>query len=1065
MPALKFFDGTTWNTVGGPGPIGPAGATGPAGPTGATGAWWTYVGTGTPPAGTFSGEKDGDMAVRSSDSEVFKRVSGAWVDQAYALGYAMQTAARAYRNAALTTGAPTTKIVFDTISHDPGNNISLANGRYVCPTTGYYKVDANIAFTCAPSYTYQTLVFKNGVQAIGGDGVKFRGTTGDGVYLGASDIIQCNAGDYLELYAYSDTASALIAGYSFYQALSVVRVDVGGRPGAGWKQSNVTGVPILTGNTGDFCVRTSDGEVFQRASGMWIDQGWSLQGSQMNALYAARAYRNAAFSVASGWNKVPLDKTSFDAIGGFNLPSSRYVCPVSGLYHVDGNVTANTTAAGLFMVAVYKNGVECSSGVGAPVAPASSTETNVNVSDIVQCNAGDYLELWSYSTAGSVPLYVASSNNFLAVSLVAATAIQQHPLQPASQARAYRNAAYSIPVNSNWQKIPLDTKSYDAGNCFDGTGRYTCSVGGFYQVNADVSAANVVYAGIGKNGSLQSQGPGATSTAVSDIVQCNPGDYLELYVYQNSGSAVALNLGAQYNSLSISLVGTTPTTAPANAARAHRNAALSPAAATWTKIGLDTIDFDPGGNVQTANGRYVCPVTGIYDVEALVTFNVSATGTYTEIVGGIYKNGVMVNETLAWPAVQYYSVVTIADKIQCNAGDYLELYGYISQSGATLNTAAVVTFMAVSLLTGSQIGPMGPQGPAGPPGTPPSIGNTAARAYRAAALAVPSAAWTKVPVDTVASDPGARIDAPNGRYVCPVTGNYHVDVNVALNTSVAGAVGAACYRSGTQMFKTVVGEPGSAAAGINTASTSGVVACQAGDVLELWAFANPAVSTYPDPAMNYLAVSQIDQAGPQGPPGLPGGVGNTGARAYRGAAMALTAGTYTKIPMDNVDRDANGHISNGRYNVTSAGWYQVDGLVLCQYTAGANITFVAYIYQNGISRSVGLQVGQVAANGYVSSSVADLIYCNAGDYIELWAYGSAAFGLVTSLSANYLSVAQVDQSGPAGGAANQVVNPYAIVQGYAADRSFSPGLTSLGEVANVLATLIDDMKNAGLIHP
>ena len=131
-------------------------------------------------------------------------------------------------------------------------------------------------------------------------------------------------------------------------------------------------------------------------SGMWIDQGWSLQGSQMNALYAARAYRNAAFSVASGWNKVPLDKTSFDAIGGFNLPSSRYVCPVSGLYHVDGNVTANTTAAGLFMVAVYKNGVQRSSGVGAPVAPASSTETNVNVSDIVQCNAGDYLELWFF---------------------------------------------------------------------------------------------------------------------------------------------------------------------------------------------------------------------------------------------------------------------------------------------------------------------------------------------------------------------------------------------------------------------------------------------------------------------------------------------------------------------------------------------------------------------------------------------------------------------------------------------------------------------------------------------
>lgn len=77
--------------VGPPGPTGPAGPIGAAGPiglTGATGAQgqrgsleYTYTGAGTPAVGTFSGEADGDYAIRSSDGELFKRITGAWVDQ------------------------------------------------------------------------------------------------------------------------------------------------------------------------------------------------------------------------------------------------------------------------------------------------------------------------------------------------------------------------------------------------------------------------------------------------------------------------------------------------------------------------------------------------------------------------------------------------------------------------------------------------------------------------------------------------------------------------------------------------------------------------------------------------------------------------------------------------------------------------------------------------------------------------------------------------------------------------------------------------------------------------
>jgi hypothetical protein len=57
-----------------------------AGPTGARGSlWYSYVSSGTPAAGTFTGEVDGDYAIRSSDDELFKRVAGAWVDQSFTI--------------------------------------------------------------------------------------------------------------------------------------------------------------------------------------------------------------------------------------------------------------------------------------------------------------------------------------------------------------------------------------------------------------------------------------------------------------------------------------------------------------------------------------------------------------------------------------------------------------------------------------------------------------------------------------------------------------------------------------------------------------------------------------------------------------------------------------------------------------------------------------------------------------------------------------------------------------------------------------------------------------------
>jgi microcystin-dependent protein len=231
-------DPTSGIIQGPPGVAGPSGPPGAAstvpGPPGTRGSqWFTYVGTGTPPAGTFTGEADGDMCVRSSDSEVFKRVSGAWVDQNYAMGYAMQTAARMYRNAALTTVAGENVMPFDTKSYDPGNNLTLgASAKYTCPVAGFYNVHSEVSYTISPGYFYITQIYKNGVEVARGQYMTERSaTSGDNLILLAGDVIQCNVGDTLQTYAYTQTPSALSVGSTIANYMSVVKVDVGGRPG------------------------------------------------------------------------------------------------------------------------------------------------------------------------------------------------------------------------------------------------------------------------------------------------------------------------------------------------------------------------------------------------------------------------------------------------------------------------------------------------------------------------------------------------------------------------------------------------------------------------------------------------------------------------------------------------------------------------------------------------------------------------------------------------------------------------------------------------------------------
>lgn len=205
------------------------------GATGQRGAiWYIYNGTGTPAAGTFVGELNGDWAIRKTDGQNFQRVSGAWVDQGFTnRSTAIVTAARAYlANNFITPGNAWGKIPLDTVAtgYDPAGLWDAVNHRFVAKTAGFYQVNGSVMWSTSTWTGFtQSAIYKNGVNVARGAGVYQSddvGVRGRPV----ADVVYLNPGDYVELWGYSYTNFSLYLGdpaNSNYLSLTLITAGPG----------------------------------------------------------------------------------------------------------------------------------------------------------------------------------------------------------------------------------------------------------------------------------------------------------------------------------------------------------------------------------------------------------------------------------------------------------------------------------------------------------------------------------------------------------------------------------------------------------------------------------------------------------------------------------------------------------------------------------------------------------------------------------------------------------------------------------------------------------------------
>jgi hypothetical protein len=148
---------------------------------------------------------------------------------------------------------------------------------------------------------------------------------------------------------------------------------------------------------------------------------------------------------------------------------------------------------------------------------------------------------------------------------------------------------------------------------------------------------------------------------------------------------------------------------------AYRNSAQNLAAATNTKIKLNSVIKDPGSNIG-ANEFYTVPATGYYHVDGEV-LAVPAANAY--LVANIWVNGVAaLAGSMTSEGGEAYNGSSVSGIIYCAKGDKIELVGYNSGVEKALIIEAGKNRLSVNRVGAGPQGPQGPQGATGATGGP-----------------------------------------------------------------------------------------------------------------------------------------------------------------------------------------------------------------------------------------------------------------------------------------------------------------------------------------------------------
>lgn len=293
----------------------------------------------------------------------------------------------------------------------------------------------------------------------------------------------------------------------------------------------------------------------------------------------------------------------------------------------------------------------------------------------------------------------------------------------------------------------------------------------------------------------------------------------------------------------------------------------------------------------------------------------------------------------------------------------------------------------------------------------PALGTFQAHAASAVAL---TSGWRKIALDTKDFDSSGWFSTAvkngfAGYFQPTVAGYYQFNASLAATGTAAtgGFVAVGIAKNNTQPVN-VQFTPGVAADWPAIAVSSLIYLNGTTDYVELWGIESTQTQTFTGYLQGFMAAGIGSASTAQGL--------STVARAYRNAAYNLTT-SLAKIQLDTVATGndpgsnfnvagADGTATKGRYTCSATGYYHVSYGAYATGTASAQ-TMVTSVYLNGVTRVSSSNQAQSGGSGAMAATGSDIIYCQAGDYMELWGITTPALAGVPGVYTTFLSVVQV----------------------------------------------------------
>jgi len=174
----------------------------------------------------------------------------------------------------------------------------------------------------------------------------------------------------------------------------------------------------------------------------------------------------------------------------------------------------------------------------------------------------------------------------------------------------------------------------------------------------------------------------------------------KLILNGSTSGSVTLDVPAVSGTTTLTLpvqTGTVMVNGPAFSA--YLGSSQSITTSTFTKVAINTEEFDTNSNYNTSTYRFTPTVAGYYQVNGRFSSEVNST----LLVATIYKNGVEVKRGMDTRAsVNVSTAVTVNTLIYMNGTtDYIEFYAYITGTSPIVESGEKLAWFQASMVRGA----------------------------------------------------------------------------------------------------------------------------------------------------------------------------------------------------------------------------------------------------------------------------------------------------------------------------------------------------------------------------